>query len=64
MLFAKIILSILPLVSLINPKLQWKITEVWKYKKNAEPSTAYLVMIRISSLITLILLWSLIPNKF
>lgn len=63
MLFAKIILSILLLVSLINPKLQWKITETWKFK-NAEPSTAYLVITRISSLITLIVIWVLIPNKF
>lgn len=63
MLFAKIILSILPLVSLINPKLQWKITEVWKFK-NGEPSTFYLVITRITSLITLIVIWILIPNKF
>jgi hypothetical protein len=63
MLFIKIILSILLLVSLINPKLQWKITEGWKFK-NVEPSTAYLIITRIASLITLILVWILIPNKF
>ncbi|MDF2883566.1 MAG: histidine kinase [Clostridiaceae bacterium] len=62
MLLFKIILSLLLLVGIINPKLEWKIAEGWKFK-NVEPSTAYLIITRIASLITLILIWILIPSK-
>ena len=37
----KILLILLLIINIINPKIAWKIGEGWKYK-NVEPSDAYL----------------------
>jgi hypothetical protein len=61
MVFFKVIISIILLIGIISPKLAWKISEGWKYK-NAEPSTFYLVMGRIVSIILLVVVWFALPN--
>lgn len=61
-IFFKIIISIFLLIGIINPQLAWKMSEGWKYK-NVEPSRAYLVMGRIFSIIALLIVWVLFPNR-
>jgi hypothetical protein len=50
------IISIFLIVGIVNPRFAWEMSEGWKFK-DAEPSEAYLVMTRISSVIILIVLW-------
>jgi hypothetical protein len=52
----KMIISIFLIVGIVNPRFAWEMSEGWKFK-DAEPSEAYLVMTRISSVIILIVLW-------
>jgi hypothetical protein len=61
MIFIKIIISIILIIGIINPRISWMLSEGWKFK-NAEPSTIYLIMTRIISVIMLIVIWILIPN--
>ena len=56
----KFIISLLLIVSIISPRLAWRMSEGWKFK-NAEPSDIYLIMTRISSVIGLAILWFVIP---
>ena len=49
----KILLILLLIVNIINPKIAWKIGEGWKYK-NVEPSDAYLYYTRAVSIIILL----------
>ena len=61
MIFIKIIISIILIIGIINPRISWMMSDGWKFK-NAEPSTLYLIMTRIMSVIMLIVVWLAIPN--
>lgn len=61
MILVKLIFTIFALIGIFNPRLSWKMSEGWKFK-NAEPSTAYLIMTRISSIVVLIIVWFIIPS--
>ncbi|MDD7796040.1 DUF6199 family natural product biosynthesis protein [Clostridium sp. 'White wine YQ'] len=61
MIFIKIIISIILIIGIINPRLSWKISEGWKFK-DVEPSTLYLIMTRVMSVVMLIVVWLAIPN--
>ncbi|MCF6462576.1 histidine kinase [Clostridium sp. Cult1] len=52
----RIIVSILLIINIINPRLGWKIWEGWKYK-NVEPSDGYLYVSRVLAVLGLILVW-------
>lgn len=60
MILIKLFFTVLALIGIIDPKLSWKMSEGWKFK-NAEPSSFYLVMTRIMSVIVLIVLWLVLP---
>lgn len=60
LILIKIVFTVFCLIGIVNPMLSWKISEGWKFK-NAEPSDAYLVMTRISSVIILIVVWFVLP---
>lgn len=49
----KIILVVFSVISIINPKLAWELSEGWKFK-NAEPSNAYLISTRIGAVFVLL----------
>lgn len=57
MTFFKIILSILLIIGIVNPKLAWKMSEGWKFKEEIEPSITYLVVNVIGSIIILLVIW-------
>lgn len=61
MVLFKILFSVILLIGIINPKMAWKISEGWKYK-NVEPSTAYLVVNRVVSIVMLVVIWFVIPG--
>ncbi|MBL4933622.1 DUF6199 family natural product biosynthesis protein [Clostridium paridis] len=61
MIFIKVIVSIILIIGIINPRLSWKISEGWKFK-GVEPSTLYLIMTRVMSVVMLIVVWLAIPN--
>ena len=50
----EILIGIILIINIINPKIMWKIGEGWKYK-NVEPSDAYLYFSRVISVIILLL---------
>lgn len=54
--FIKVVLSILLIVGILNPRFAWQMSEGWKFK-DAEPSEAYLIMTRVMSVIMLFILW-------
>jgi hypothetical protein len=62
MILIKLIFTVLALIGIINPKLSWKISEGWKFK-NAEPSSFYLGMTRVMSVVILIIVWFVLPLK-
>lgn len=55
----KFIVSIPIVIAIIKPEFAWKMAEGWKFK-DAEPSEIYLIMTRVMSVITLIILWFVI----
>ena len=57
----KLIFTVFALIGILNPKLTWQMSEGWKFK-DAEPSEAYLVMTRITSVVVLIVVWIVIPG--
>ncbi|WP_238883360.1 DUF6199 family natural product biosynthesis protein [Clostridium sp. YIM B02551] len=61
MIFIKVIVSIILIIGVINPRLSWKISEGWKFR-DVEPSTLYLIMTRVMSVVMLIVVWLAIPN--
>lgn len=52
----KIIVTILLVIGIINPKIPWMLKEGWKFK-DAEPSGLYIAMTRIYSVILLFVVW-------
>lgn len=61
-IFIKLFFSVMCIIGIVNPKLSWKMAEGWKFK-NVEPSSFYLIMTRIMSVIMLIIVWLIIPNS-
>lgn len=59
--FIKMIASIFLLITIINPRITWMISEGWKFK-NAEPSELYLIINRIMAVVIFIVIWVLVPN--
>ncbi|WP_083824113.1 DUF6199 family natural product biosynthesis protein [Desulfosporosinus sp. OT] len=57
----KIIASVFLLITIINPRITWMISEGWKFK-NAEPSELYLIINRIMAVVIFIVIWVLVPN--
>lgn len=57
----KIILSIILIMGIINPKISWMIKEGWRLK-GAEPSPLFIKVNRISSIVLLVLLWIMVPS--
>jgi hypothetical protein len=55
----KVIISIMLIVGIINPRIAWQMSEGWKFK-DAEPSVIYLGMTRVMSVVMLIVLWFVI----
>ncbi|WP_085930980.1 DUF6199 family natural product biosynthesis protein [Desulfosporosinus sp. OT] len=55
------IASIFLLITIINPRITWMISEGWKFK-NAEPSELYLIINRIMAVVIFIVIWVLVPN--
>jgi len=55
-LFLKIIASVFLLISIVNPKIGWKIFEARKYI-NGEPSEVYLIITRIIAIAFLSVIW-------
>lgn len=58
-IFFKIVMSLFVLLGIINPKIVWKMSVGWMFK-NAEPSEIYPTIIRISSVIFLLFLWTMV----
>ena len=52
----KIFVSVLCILNIFKPLVNWKLTEGLK-NKNAEPSDIYLLITRISGVIVLIFVW-------
>lgn len=57
MTFFKIILSILLIIGIFNPKMAWKMSEGWKFKDDIEPSVTYIIVNIIGSIIILLVMW-------
>jgi len=55
----KVIISILLIIGIINPRFAWQMSEGWKFK-DAEPSETYLVMTRMISVAMLVIIWFVI----
>jgi hypothetical protein len=55
--FFKIILSVLLIIGIFNPKMPWKMSEGWKFKEDIEPSATYIVVNVIGSIVILIVMW-------
>ena len=55
-LFLKIIASVFLLISIVNPKIGWKIFEARKYI-NGEQSEVYLIITRIIAIAFLSVIW-------
>ncbi|WP_068965592.1 DUF6199 family natural product biosynthesis protein [Desulfosporosinus sp. BG] len=60
-IFLKLIISVVLLVGIINPRIAWMISEGWKFK-NAEPSEVYLLFNRIMAIVILIVIWLIFPG--
>ncbi|EHQ89458.1 DUF6199 family natural product biosynthesis protein [Desulfosporosinus youngiae] len=58
-IFIKIIASVFLLITIINPRITWMISEGWKFK-NAEPSELYLMINRIMAVVIFIVIWVLV----
>ncbi|WP_042333717.1 DUF6199 family natural product biosynthesis protein [Desulfosporosinus meridiei] len=56
--FIKIIASVFLIITIINPRITWMISEGWKFK-NAEPSELYLIINRIMAVVIFIVIWVL-----
>ena len=57
MIFFKIILSVLLIIGIFNPRKAWKMSEGWKFKEDIEPSATYIVVNVIGSIVILIVMW-------
>ena len=57
MIFFKIIISILLIIGIVNPKMAWKMSEGWKFKEEIEPSITYLIVNVIGSIVVLFIIW-------
>ena len=57
MIFFKIIISILLIIGIVNPKMAWKMSEGWKFKEDIEPSITYLIVNVIGSIVVLFIIW-------
>ena len=52
----KVFVSVLCILNIFNPLVNWKLTEGLK-NKNAEPTDIYLLITRISGVVVLIFVW-------
>ncbi|WP_426351142.1 hypothetical protein ACPWSR_07925 [Alloiococcus sp. CFN-8] len=57
----KVVISILLIIGIINPKVIWMVKGGGKFKDNG-PSNLYLVMNRVFSVILLLVTWLFLPN--